>query len=196
MNTYIEDNKVGKYIVFQGMELGKPLTLWSVTGSSFSESQSGTSGLLSRLGISQHPRSSSSSGQKRKRHRETSSAQPKRSRSKSSRRRLDITDLIKEDDRPEEASRYSVEQPSATSLWVSHGQAKDHWTIEYCPVWSFPLQDGRPMNLSLLSPWKRVVILSGRIDLSIKTEISFIVAFRRTMSSLRKRRKRENRKDY
>ena len=195
MNTYIKDNKVGKYIVFQGREFGEPLMLWSVTGSSFRESQSGTSGLLSGLGISQHPRSSYSSGQKRKRHRETST-QPKRSRSKSGRRRLGITDLIKEEDRHEEASRYSVEQPSATSLWVSHGQAKDHWTIEYCPVSSFPLQDGRSVNLSLLrSPWKRVVILSGRTDLSIKTEISF-VTFRRTMSSLRKRRKRENRKDY
>jgi serine/threonine-protein kinase RIO1 len=71
---------------------------------------------LSGLGISQHPRSSSSSGQKRKRHGETST-QAKRSRSESSRRRLDITDLIKEeDDRFEEAIRHSIEQPNTTSL--------------------------------------------------------------------------------
>src|SRR5271154_2736848 len=85
-------------------------------GRSFSESQSGTSGILSGLGISQHSRSSSSA-QKRKKYGETFSIQAKRSRSESSRRRLDITGLIKEeDDRFEEAIRHSIEQPNATSL--------------------------------------------------------------------------------
>ena len=101
----------------QGMEFESPRTFRLATGSSFSESQSGTSGLLSGLGISQRPPSSSSSGRKRKRQAEISSAQAKRSRSESSRRRLDITGLIEEeDDRPEDVDRYSIEQPNAISL--------------------------------------------------------------------------------
>ena len=101
----------------QGMEFGSPRTFRLAAGSSFSESQSGTSGLLSGLGISQRPPSSSSSGRKRKRQAEISSTQAKRSRSESGRRRFDITGLIEEeDDIPEEVDRYSVEQPNATSL--------------------------------------------------------------------------------
>src|SRR5271169_1928215 len=99
------------------MEFGEPRTFRLATGSSFSERQAGTSGILSGLGVSQHLRPSFSPEQKRKRHRETSSTQAKRSRSESSRRRLGITGLIKEeDDRPEEATRHSIEQPNTTSL--------------------------------------------------------------------------------
>ena len=51
----------------QGMEFGESRTFRLPTGNSFSESQSRTSDLLSGLGISKNPLSSSSSGQKRKR---------------------------------------------------------------------------------------------------------------------------------
>jgi len=99
------------------MEFGEPRTFRWATRRSFSESQSGTSGILSGLVISQHPRSSSSSGQKQKLHGETSSTQAKRSRSESRRTRLDITGLTKEeDDRSEDATRHSIEQPNATNL--------------------------------------------------------------------------------
>jgi hypothetical protein len=105
----------------QGIEFESPRTFRSATGSSFSQSQSGTSGLLSGLGISQHSRSSFS-GTKRKRQVDVSSARAKRPRSESSRRQLHITDLIEErGDRPEEVDRYSVEQPNVTSLMSPTG---------------------------------------------------------------------------
>lgn len=103
----------------EGMDFGEPRTYRSATETSFSESQSGTSGLLSGLEISQQPRWSSSR-QRRKRHGETSSIQPiqtKRLRSENSQRRLDVTSLVKkQDDSPGEVNRHSVEQPNATSL--------------------------------------------------------------------------------
>ena len=99
----------------RGMEFTSPRTFQLTTESSFSESQSQASGLLSGLGGSRKP-PSSSSGWKRKRQEETSS-QIKRSRSESSRRRSDITGLIEDgDNRPEEVDRYSVGEPNGTSL--------------------------------------------------------------------------------
>lgn len=98
----------------KGMVLASPRTFKSATESSFSENQSRTGSLSSGLGISRHSQLSSSR-QKRKRHGETSSTQAKRSRSDSSRRRLDFTGLIKEDDdRSEEVTKHSVEQPITT----------------------------------------------------------------------------------
>ena len=130
----------------QGMEFASPRTFRLATGSSVSESQSRTSGLLSGPGISQPLPSSSSSGLKRKRQIDTSSAQVKRSRSESSRRRLDITGLIKgEDDRPEEDDRHSVEQPNTTSLIGLAGQKDGSFDnrIFSCLVISPP---GRPIH--------------------------------------------------
>lgn len=121
----------------QDMEFGSPRTFRppprfrSAVGDIWSKSQSGTSGSSSGPGISKHPLSSPStalsspstvlsspsSGQKRKRQADVSTAPVKRSKSENSRRRVDITSLIKAgDDKPEEADRYRVEQPKRTSL--------------------------------------------------------------------------------
>ena len=103
----------------QGMEFGESRIFRLPAGNSFSESQSRTSDLLSGLGISKNPLSSSSSGQKRKRQSEkVASGRAKRSRSNSSRRQTDITSLVtaEEDDTTVEANKSSVEQPNATSL--------------------------------------------------------------------------------
>jgi hypothetical protein len=168
------------------MEFGRPRTFRLVTENSFSESQSRTGNLLSGLGISQYPLSSSSSGRKRKRHGETS-IHAKRLRSESSRRRLDITGLIREqDDRPEKINKYSVEQPNATSLigLVSPTDRSFDNRILSCLVISPP---GRLIHEfeSTKEFLKRAVILSGRLDLSIRTEKSSIVTFLRTTSLLR-----------
>lgn len=116
----------------QRMEFEEPRTFKLATGSSFSKRQSRTGRLLSGLGISQRPLSSSS-GQKRKRRGDTSSTRPKRARSESSCRRLNSTGLVREqDDRSEEANVSSIEQPNATclrprSLKQSSGYESRRW---------------------------------------------------------------------
>jgi hypothetical protein len=134
----------------QGMQFEEQRTFRLPTGNSFSESQSRTSDLLSGLGISKNPLSSSSSGQKRKRQSENiASGQPKRSRSnsRSSRRQTDITNLVtaEEDDTTVGANKYSVEQPNATSLMGLETPKDGSFDnrIFSCLVISPP---GRPIN--------------------------------------------------
>lgn len=132
----------------QGMEFGESRTFRLPAGNSFSESRSKKSDLLSGLGISQNPLSSSSSGQKRKRQSEKfTSGQAKRSRSNSSRRQIEITSLVtaEEDDTTVGAKKYSVEQPSATSLMglTSPNDGSFDNRILSCLVISPP---GRPIH--------------------------------------------------
>jgi serine/threonine-protein kinase RIO1 len=128
------------------MEFGESRTFRLPTGNSFSESQSRTSDLLSGLGISKNPLSSSSSGQKRKRQSEKS-GQAKRSRSNSSRRQTDITSLVtaEEDDAIVGANKYCVEQPNVTSLMGLETPKDGSFDnrIFSCLVISPP---GRPIN--------------------------------------------------
>ncbi|KAH0537305.1 hypothetical protein FGG08_005895 [Glutinoglossum americanum] len=111
----------------QGLQFRKPRWFPSATSGSISQTQSRTKSAGSKmsrsrsagLGIGGATLESSSSGQKRKRHGEAAELhQSKRSRLGSNRRWADITGqvTVEQGGGTERASKYSVEEPKATSL--------------------------------------------------------------------------------